>query len=240
MKHAKPRPDRGHIRRTVAAAVVALGLVFGLSSASIAGPAPDSGRQSAADIAEGSLYHYHINDAVEQYYITTQAPHSIYWSHLNNGIVSKEKLAADVTTELAYGTLSAEPTVVPPTVIDKIGGPFASNATLAASVALPAGTWLVTTNYRFDRTVSGAEGTRPQIALRYDGQDAGTAMGVEISETAGRELVGSVSKVVTVTEEKVVQVYLFGYNDDASASGGGELTGSAEISALKTGVVSVG
>lgn len=119
--------------------------------------------------------------------------------------------------------------------IVNIGGSFATRATELGTFDLPAGTWLVTTSATFYRTATGAEGTRPQLALRYDGLtgNAGTILGQEISETANRELMQSITYRVVLTEAKTVTAYGFGYNDDTSSAGGGQIDVEAQVTAVR-------
>lgn len=141
--------------------------------------------------------------------------------------------AGDPATDVKGGVGVAAD--IPRQTIENIGGSFATRATGLGSFELPAGTWLVTTSATFYRTVSGAEGTRPQLALRYNGLagSAGTILGQEISETANRELMQSITYRVVLTEAKTVTVYGFGYNDNTSAAGGGEIDAEAQITAVR-------
>lgn len=247
-KHARRR-DFTNLRRAVSAAAVAVGLVIGLTSVSTAAPQDPAGRQAIAApdsvnstaIIDGSVWQADMADPLTAYLRAVPA-NGVFWSSLNNGIVSKSKLASDVADELAYGSLSDEPTNVAPVVIANIGGPFATRATLIASVSVDAGTSLVNANAFFARTTAGAAGTRPQLALRYDedNKSAGTIMGAEISPSANRELTGSSSTVITVAEPTVIRVYAFGYNDNGSDAGSGEITAAAQVSAVKVGLSSNG
>ena len=104
---------------------------------------------------------------------------------------------------------------------------------------------------RFDRKDAGSAGyeapttdTYPQFAIRYGdsytgtpnwGVDAGTVMGTAISPAGRVELTGSSVKVVTVTAPTTVNLYGFGYNEDQSGFGGGQIDVSAQVSATKIG-----
>ncbi|TQJ12642.1 hypothetical protein FB475_5591, partial [Kribbella jejuensis] len=57
----------------------------------------------------------------------------------------------------------------------------------------------------------------------------------EISPSKDRELSGSTVKVVTVTKATKVEVFAFGYNDDAGSAGSGEITASASVVAVQVG-----
>jgi hypothetical protein len=140
--------------------------------------------------------------------------------------------ATDVKGSLGVSKFFAE------TVLNHIGGPFASNATLMGTFDLPAGTWLVNTTATFNRTEAASEAapkTLPQLALRYPG-DAGTIMGNDISGTVGRELMGATTKVVSLGDgPNTISVYGFGYNSDGSAYASGKITASAVVTAVRVG-----
>ena len=125
-----------------------------------------------------------------------------------------------------------------PVTIAKIGGSFKANKTKLCEFDLPAGTWMLTTSAFFARTTAGAPGTRPQLALRKGataddfGQDYGTILGAEISPSKDRELTGATVKVVA---GGTVEVFAFGYNDDGSSAGSGEITAAADIAAVRVG-----
>lgn len=122
-----------------------------------------------------------------------------------------------------------------PVVIATIGGSFKTNKTTVGDFTLQPGTWLINSTAFFSRTTAGAPGTRPQLALRVGasatafGDDYGTILGAEISPAKDRELAGSTVKVVTVKTATKVEVFAFGYNDDASAAGSGQITASASV-----------
>lgn len=111
------------------------------------------------------------------------------------------------------------------TAIDKIGGPFATNATKAGEFTLPAGTWLVTAAVQFDRTDANdpdyqapTTDTMPSFVLRYPG-DAGTIMGAAISKAGYTELNGSSAMAITLDAATKITAYAFGYNEDRSGFG---------------------
>lgn len=241
------------MRSRLIAAAAAVGLLFGGSAVLSASAAPAPVRPSAAAplaaedtvgtkaIIDGQIYQSDINDGVEAFLRSTPA-NSVWSTSMNNGIVSEQKLTAAVKAKLELGSLSGDPIAIQATPIANIGGSFLSRSTKVGEVTLQPGTWLVNTSAVFARVTAGAEGTRPQLALRYNkteaqpfGEDAGTIMGAEISEAAGRELTGSSVKAMTVSVPTVIDVHAFGYNDDTSSAGSGELTAAAEITALRVG-----
>jgi hypothetical protein len=127
-----------------------------------------------------------------------------------------------------------------PTKIAKIGGSFATNATVLGTVNLQAGTYLANTNAIFDRVdanspdyVTPTTDTYPMVALRFDTDsgaktgDAGTIMGVPVSKAGYVELTQSASKSFTLVGPQTITVYGFGYNEDRSGFGGDQI--SAEV-----------
>lgn len=114
------------------------------------------------------------------------------------------------------------------TTVDKIGGPFASNATLIGTITLPKGTLKVDVDGFWTTLAAGPAGTRPQLALR--GTDvAVTIFPGEASPTANRELTGHATKKVVLAVDTEVKVYAFGYNDDTSGNGAGRLAVTTSI-----------
>lgn len=122
-----------------------------------------------------------------------------------------------------------------PVVIANIGGSFKTSKTKVGEFTLEPGTWLINSTAFFARTATGVPGTRPQLALRVGasatafGDDYGTILGAEISPAKDRELSGSTVKVVKVTKSTTVEVFAFGYNDDAGAAGSGQITAAASV-----------
>ncbi len=128
-----------------------------------------------------------------------------------------------------------------PVVIAHIGGSFKTGKTKVGEFTLPAGTWLINSSAFFARTAAGPAGTRPQLALRVGasdtafGDDYGTILGAEISPSKDRELTGSTVKIVKVTGPTKVEVFAFGYNDDAGSAGSGDITAAADVVAVQVG-----
>lgn len=129
-----------------------------------------------------------------------------------------------------------------PTKIKYIGGRYldpARGATYVGAFTLPAGTWLVNASAKFNRTVAGDPGVRPQLALRVGqspedfGDDYGTIMGDDISKAADADLYGSSLKLVTVGVATQVNVYAFGYTDTRGIEGSNEITAAASIVAVR-------
>lgn len=146
--------------------------------------------------------------------------------------------ASDV---LGKGKVMMSPSIT----IAKIGGRFLDGRTFLGSFTLQPGAWLVTSNATFNRTVAAQPTdtkTRPQLALRYDetdanpfGDTAGTIMGVDISPTVGRELMGATVQTVYLSKATTINVYAFGYNDDSSSFASGQITVTAQITATRIG-----
>lgn len=123
--------------------------------------------------------------------------------------------------------------------IVNIGGSFKTGKTKVCSFEVPPGMWMLNTTAIFARTTAGVAGTRPQLALRVGasetafGDDYGTILGAEISPSAGRELTGSAVKMVP--GGSIIEVFGFGYNDDASSAGSGQITAAANVVAVRVG-----
>ena len=132
---------------------------------------------------------------------------------------------------------------VPATVVEKIGGSFKTNKTKAAEFDLPAGTWKLDMSYFCGRTVAAATpgaGTRLMMALRVGatssafGDDYGTVIGQQISDTKDREITAANFKYMTTTSTQHVEVFFFGYNDDTSGAGGNEVTCSGQVGLVRS------
>jgi hypothetical protein len=142
------------------------------------------------------------------------------------------------------GTTVSVNKVFDPTVIAKIGGSYSANATEITTVSLPsAGTYAVNARVTFDRKDANdpaylipSTDTMPQLSLRYgtDG-DAGTIMGSPISRAGYVELTGSSVAYVTVDAATTITVRGFGYNEDRSQFGGGQITAAGVVTAVKIG-----
>jgi hypothetical protein len=169
-------------------------------------------------------------------------PRSVAATQVVDNSLPASKLApADRTAFLkdtdAYGKASVTESFKP-VVVDHIGGSFKTNKTKVGEFKLPAGTWMINTSAFFARTAAGPAGTRPQLALRVGatnnafGDDYGTILGAEISPAKDRELTGS---TVKATASTTVEVFAFGYNDDAGSAGSGDITAAADVVAVQVG-----
>jgi hypothetical protein len=153
--------------------------------------------------------------------------------------VDETDLSDTVTAKLGALPLAKSFMTNGPTKIAKIGGSFATNATVLGTVNLQAGTYLANTTVVFDRedaTLPNGDpnpdyatpitDTYPQIALRYPDAngDAGTIMGVPISKAGFVELTQSTSKGFTLAEPTTITVYGFGYNEDRSGFGANQIS----------------
>lgn len=199
---------------------------------------------TGGSVVNGSLYQKDINPAVVDVFRTPKAG-SVWQNTLNDGIVTEPKLSVAVRAKLNAPDANGKAVAVhsfDATTVAHIGGSFKTNKTKLGEFTLPGGhTYRLDASFFALRTVAGAPGTRPQLALRVGasetafGDDYGTVMGAELSPTAQRELTGAGFKYVTVATDTTVGVYGFGYNDDASGAGGGEFTMSAQVGALQVG-----
>jgi hypothetical protein len=236
------------ITKKAVAGISALALAGGggvlmMSSADAAEPAP-AGRDATASIpnTKGAVTNWHLGKG--SVYGDNLGPGMVSWfTTVYDGSVHMKGLDADLKNQIGNGKGAA--TTLAPKVIAKIGGSFAANKTVVGEVKLPgAGTYLVNTAAMFDRKDAGSTGyetptteTYPSLVLRYgtDEKDAGTIMGSPISKAGFVELSGSSTKTVAVTGPTTINVYGFGYNEDRSAFGAGQITVSAQVSAVKIG-----
>jgi hypothetical protein len=257
----------------IAAIVATAGVVLFGANAAAASPSVPAYNGSQA-LPGNSVFHAQINDQVEADLMKTPA-NSVWTASLNRWSVTEDKLSPAVQKKLnAVGTGKQGPVgpkgdtgatgaqgpqgdpasdvlgkgkvmMSPAITIKTIGGPFLTGKTFLGPFTLQPGTWLVTSNATFNRTVAAQPTdtkTRPQLALRYDetevnpfGDTAGTIMGVDISPTVGRELMGATVQTVYLPKATTVNVYAFGYNDDSSNFASGQITVAAQISATRIG-----
>lgn len=146
----------------------------------------------------------------------------------------RRMVTTDANTPDVRGSLLVQYATAPK-VIEKVGGSFKTNKTLLGAFKIPAGQNLKLDAYMFaSREVAGAPGTHAQLALRIGSTETefGVDMGTifqPLPSGKGREVTGSTFWVGAVSQETVVEVYGFGYNDDSSAAGSGEYTISSRI-----------
>lgn len=161
------------------------------------------------------------------------------YERINPGTVTVNEVTSDVMLNTAiYGQASD-------VVIDKIGGPIATNGTVLADIKVPVGVtrqYLVTLSGQIDRTTTAAtpgKGTQPQLSLWWDKNDNGvfewqTGEGL-ISPNATIPDMKDRSATVSgqywlktggnlQTGQGSLKVIAFGYANDGSAAGSGELT----------------
>jgi hypothetical protein len=110
-----------------------------------------------------------------------------------------------------------------PVNVALIGGPFATNATLAGSVELPAGKYVVTTDAFFKSNTTTSGNTTLQVATRgvdgsQWGQDLGTGFTGSSPVQANREVTTSTTRVVTLAADTTVEVKVFGYDNAGTGS----------------------
>lgn len=187
------------------------------------------------------------------------APNSVGWVDWGSALrgewnTMKSRLNAVELKQEVYGK-SGEPISLGAQTINEVGGPWFGpdltttdddRYTFLGKFTLPKGTWLLTTSVKFNRTIAGAAGTRPQVALRI-GQDqtlagdakwgtsAGTVGGADISPAKGHDLFGSAVATVPLAEATEVWVMGFGANDNQSEAGSGQITAAVDIVPVRVG-----
>lgn len=117
--------------------------------------------------------------------------------------------------------------------VENVGGSWLTRKTELGSFTLPAGTWVINTSAKFNRTEADTTDplylTRPQFAVRAlpteanpFGLDFGTVMN-SIAPFAGADMFGSDSKRVVLTEETTFTVAVFGYQDNRGSDDSGKI-----------------
>jgi hypothetical protein len=146
------------------------------------------------------------------------------------------------------GALTAQQATTGLVPIQKIGGPYSTNATALFTLDLPeAGTYLLNANGFFDRINEGAAGyevpatdTYLQLTVRGAGLGA-TCFTPAVSPKGFTETTCDASSVVSVSGPTTLTVRGFGYNEDRSGFGGtpNSLTPQfsvfAQLTAVKVG-----
>jgi len=126
-----------------------------------------------------------------------------------------------------------------PTVIDNIGGSFASKSTLVGTFHLDAGQYLISSDGFFDSEVDVPAGTATHLQLAIRGDD-GSAWGADYgtcftgaAASGDREATCATSRLVTIPEGgQDVNVIAFGYNENTSSQNGGVFNVLANVTAL--------
>jgi hypothetical protein len=223
--------------KTVAVAAVALGLITLPSAAQASNPEPVASAKAVeyatyplkkAVVGNGQM----SKNAVDWLQLGAQArAHIVALENKAKAAearaVAAENKADDALARPDKGTEAASKSFDQATV-EKIGGPFAANATLVGTITLPKGTLKVDADGFWTTLAAGPNGTRPQLALRGTGVSV-TIFPGEASTAKDRELTGHATKKVVLTEATEVKVYAFGYNDDTSDAGAGRLAVTVDI-----------
>lgn len=231
------------MRKTFAAAALAIAAFAGIVAAPAASAAPQdpaAHRQGTAYIpnAKGAVTNWHL--AKGSVYGDNLGPGMVDWfTTVYNGSVHESGLDADLKDRLLLG--AGFEAAFAPKPIAKIGGAFASRATVLGTFEMRKGVWSFNTTAKFDRVNADAAGyiaptteSYPTLAVRFGDElkDAGTVMGSPISKAGYVELTGSATKTVNIPEDgTVVTVYGFGYNEDRSDFGSADDTRAAQFTA---------
>ena len=146
-----------------------------------------------------------------------------------------DKKANDTIKKAGTASLTVNKTSGPTTVAF-IGGSFATRATVATTYTLPVGTHQISTDGFFISNVATSGLTRLEVAVRGPaGEDFGTCFTGLASVLAQREATCSTTRVVTVAQDTLVTVYVFGYADDQGEADNAKFNATTASSALKVG-----
>lgn len=228
-----------------ALALAGTGGVLVMSSANAAEQPPAAAARDAGGSipnAKGAVTNWHLGKG--SVYGDNLGPGMVEWfTTVYNGSVHEIGLDANLKNQLGNGK-GVGSAMFGPKAIEKIGGSFAANKTAVGELKLPgAGTYLVNTQAKFDRLDAGSEGyvtptteTYPSLVVRYAGdKDAGTIMGSPVSKAGFVELTGSSTATVIVDGPTTLSIFGFGYNEDRSAFGAGQITVAGQATAVKIG-----
>lgn len=147
---------------------------------------------------------------------------------VKNGSLGLHDLGPKTIAEL-QGSDGKDGVVVPvyeasgPVNVAKVGGKFSENATMADQFTLSAGKYLVTTDALFRSNQATSGNTTLQVAVRAaDGSEWGADLGTGFTgsspEQQNREVTTSTTRVVTLVEDTMVTVSVFGYENNGTGS----------------------
>lgn len=243
-----------------AVAVLAIGSAVGVSAiaSSSASPVnPELVRTTQPVLAADSVSGWNVKNGT--LFAADMSPDLVKWftagpfyntvdtNTVKDGALAEKDLNATVRAKLAQG--NGQVINYPATTILTIGGPFATGKTSVpaagkGALTLDAGTYLINTSAKFDRKDATEAGyvlpttdTYPSLVVRYDtdGKDAGTIMGSPVSRNGFVELTGSSVKTIKLDAPTTLSVFGFGYNEDRSGFGGGQITVEAQVTATRIG-----
>jgi hypothetical protein len=230
-------------KKSIIAGVAVLAAAGGgilVSSSADAATAPQSSSITTASTTvggKGSVTGWHIKDGTLEVADLSKTA--------RDALKGDRGKSEDPATD-AFGKQGGSLTI-DPKVIATIGGSWVVGKTYLGSFTLPAGTWLINSAITFDRKDANdpsylfpTTDTMPQFALRYNitgtnifGDDAGTLMGIPISRAGYTELTGSSTRTITLTRRTTITAYGFGYNEDRSGFGGGQITVGGQVTAVR-------
>lgn len=116
-----------------------------------------------------------------------------------------------------------------PVNVAKIGGSFKTNATLAGTVELPAGKYILDVNgfFRSNQATSGQTTLQTAVRVGWNGADTfGTDLGTAFTggtpTAANREVSNSATRVVHLPTTTTVQLLVFGYDNSGGSADSGK------------------
>lgn len=185
------------------------------------------GGVGASEIRDGSITGADINDTTEKNLKGATGPQG---EKGDPGAPGKDGVVSPVYSATEFMT------------VENIGGSFGKftetvRATKVDTVELPAGEYVLTAEGFFLNNQATSGQTRMQLAVRVNdgsdwGKDFGTCFTGAISTLANRESHCSSTRVVTVAEGDVVEVYAFGYADDQGSADSNKVDVKSYVTAI--------
>jgi hypothetical protein len=225
-----------NITRGIAAMSTVALIGWGGVASATAVPMPDRDAGGSIPNAKGAVTNWHLGKGAV--YGDNLGPGMVQWfTTVYNGSVHEIGLDADLKAKVNDTRTTVLAASATPADIAKIGGPIAANGTkLSIDLVAPAGKYLVNLGGQIDRKVTAAtpdKQTQPQLSLWRDADNDGVfewqagegsiSPNATIPDTKDRSVTVAGQTVITLEAETHLKVIAFGYNNDTSAAGGGEL-----------------
>jgi hypothetical protein len=156
---------------------------------------------------------------------------------IKNGTIGLHDIGP-VTQKLLKESPTPVYEVTDPVNVANIGGTFKTRATLAGTVELPAGKYVLTADgfFRSNSVTSGETTLQTAVRVGWNGTDTfGTDLGTAFTggspTAANREVSTSSTRVVTFTETTTVQLLVFGYDNSGGSADSGKFDAQVFLTA---------